>query len=68
EATGLGLTGPGARILSGLPYDTWEGLNAGLYGPLATGGSVVLCRNLDRLSAEALDQRIESERVTATAR
>ncbi|MFV0135634.1 TIGR03089 family protein [Streptomyces sp. HMX87] len=68
EATGLGLTGPGARLLSGLPYDTWEGLNAGLYGPLATGGSVVLCRHLDRLGAEALDQRIETERVTATAR
>ncbi|GAA4802341.1 TIGR03089 family protein [Streptomyces ziwulingensis] len=68
EATGLGLTGPGARILSGLPYDTWEGLNAGLYGPLATGGSVVLCRHLDRLAPDALDQRIESERITATAR
>ncbi|GGS30807.1 acyl-CoA synthetase [Streptomyces griseoviridis] len=68
EAAALGLTGPGARLLSGLPYDTWEGLNAGLYGPLATGGSVVLCRNLDRLAADALDRRIESERVTATAR
>ncbi len=67
EATALGLTGPGARLLSGLPYDTWEGLNAGLYGPLATGGSVVLCRHLDRLPAEALDQRIEAERVTTTA-
>lgn len=38
EATGLGLTGPGSRILSGLAYDTWDGLNAGLYGALATGG------------------------------
>jgi uncharacterized protein (TIGR03089 family) len=68
EATGLGLTGPGTRLLSGLPYDTWEGLNAGLYGPLATGGSVVLCRHLDRLSADALDRRIEAEHVTTTAR
>ncbi|MBC9728591.1 TIGR03089 family protein [Streptomyces sp. TRM68367] len=68
EATGLGLIGPGSRILSGLPYDTWEGLNAGLYGPLATGGSVVLCRHLGRLAGEALDKRIESERVTAVAR
>ncbi|MFJ9664661.1 TIGR03089 family protein [Streptomyces sp. NPDC101219] len=68
EAAGLGLTGPGTRILSGLPYDTWEGLNAGLYGPLATGGSVVLCRNLDRLDAEALDKRVESERVAVIAR
>ncbi|GAB2762908.1 TIGR03089 family protein [Streptomyces bullii] len=68
EASGLGLIGPGSRILSGLPYDTWEGLNAGLYGPLATGGSVVLCRNLERLGDEALDKRVESERVTAIAR
>ncbi|MFF7859150.1 TIGR03089 family protein [Streptomyces sp. NPDC007904] len=68
EAPGLGLTGPGSRILSGLPYDTWEGLHAGLYGPLATGGSVVLCRNLDRLGAGALDKRVESERVTVLAR
>ncbi|GAA2546026.1 MULTISPECIES: TIGR03089 family protein [Streptomyces] len=68
EATELGLTGPGSRLLSGLPYDTWEGLNAGLYGPLATGGSVVLCRNLDRLGDDALDKRVESERVTAIAR
>jgi uncharacterized protein (TIGR03089 family) len=67
EATALGLTGPGSRILSGLPYDTWEGLTAGLYAPLATGGSVVLCRNPERLDADALDKRIESERVTAVA-
>lgn len=66
EATELGLTGPGARLLSGLPYDTWEGLVAGLYGPLASEGSVVLCRHLDLLGADALDKRIESERVTAT--
>ncbi|KAB1143883.1 TIGR03089 family protein [Streptomyces luteolifulvus] len=68
EATPLGLTGPGSRILSGLPYDTWEGLAAGLYAPLATGGSVVLCRHLDQLDGAALAERIESERVTATAR
>ncbi|MDC2959240.1 TIGR03089 family protein [Streptomyces gilvifuscus] len=68
EATGLGLTGPGCRILSGLSYDTWDGLNAGLYGPLATGGSVVLCRNLDRLGEEALAKRIESERVSVVRR
>ncbi|MFB8248756.1 TIGR03089 family protein [Streptomyces sp. NPDC055952] len=67
EATGLGLTGPGSRILSGLGFDTWEGLHAGLYGPLATGGSVVLCRNLDRAGAGVLDKRIESERVTTVA-
>nr|WP_202539605.1 TIGR03089 family protein [Streptomyces sp. SID8379] len=59
---------PGARLLSGLGYDTWEGLSAGLYAPLATGGSVVLCRHLDRLGDEGLAQRVESERVTATVR
>ncbi|MFF0203482.1 TIGR03089 family protein [Streptomyces sp. NPDC005017] len=68
EAAPLGLTGPGSRLLSALPYDTWEGLSAGLYGPLASGGSVVLCRHLDQASEDTLTKRIESERVTATAR
>ncbi|CAL9464564.1 TIGR03089 family protein [Streptomyces sp. enrichment culture] len=68
EAAALGLTGPGSRLLSGLPYATWEGLSAGLYGPLASGGSVVLCRNLDQATEETVAKRIESERVTATAR
>ncbi|MFI9247571.1 TIGR03089 family protein [Streptomyces sp. NPDC053086] len=68
EAGGLGLTGPGARLLSGLPYDTWEGLSAGLFAPLAAGGSVVLCRNLDRADDEALAKRIDSERVTSVRR
>lgn len=66
EAPALDLTGPGARLLSGLSYDTWEGLAAGLYAPLAAGGSVVLCRHLDGLGEDALAKRIESERVTAT--
>ncbi|MEU6843710.1 TIGR03089 family protein [Streptomyces sp. NPDC046716] len=61
-------TAPGARLLSGLDYDTWQGLSAGLYAPLATGGSVVLCRHLDQLNDEGLAQRVESERVTATVR
>ncbi|GHH87178.1 TIGR03089 family protein [Streptomyces capitiformicae] len=68
EAGSLGLTGPGSRLLSGLGYDTWEGVAAGLYGPLATGGSVVLCRNLGLLGEDALAKRIESERVSAVAR
>ncbi|MER0246808.1 TIGR03089 family protein [Streptomyces sp. HSW2009] len=55
----------GARVLSGLAYDTWDGLSAGLLAPLAAGGSVVLCRNLDRLSAAEVDQRRATERVTA---
>ncbi|MFD1663615.1 TIGR03089 family protein [Streptomyces caeni] len=68
DAPAIGLTGPGSRLLSGLPYDTWEGLSAGLYAPLATGGSVVLCRHLERLGEDALAKRIEDERVTTTAR
>jgi uncharacterized protein (TIGR03089 family) len=68
EAAELGLTGPGSRILSGLPYDTWDGLNAGLYGPLVTGGSVVLCRHLEQLGEEGLAARIESERVGVVRR
>lgn len=58
---------PGSRLLSGLAYDSWEGLSAGLYAPLVAGGSVVLCRNLDGLSAESLEQRVTSERVTDRA-
>ncbi|MFF8291188.1 TIGR03089 family protein [Streptomyces sp. NPDC016309] len=61
----LGLAG-GARLLSALPYGTWEGLSAGLYAPLAAGASVVLCRNLERLSPEGLAKRVESERITST--
>ncbi|MEU3304914.1 TIGR03089 family protein [Streptomyces sp. NPDC006678] len=66
DAAELGLTA-GSRLLSGRPYDAWDGLSAGLYAPLATGGSVVLCRHLDQLSPEGLAKRIDSERVTGTA-
>ncbi|MFD3517051.1 TIGR03089 family protein [Streptomyces sp. NPDC058657] len=67
DAAALGLA-PGSRVLSGLSYDTWEGLSSGLYAPLAAGGSIVLCRNLGRLSAEDLAGRVASERVTHTVR
>ncbi|WP_411112280.1 TIGR03089 family protein [Streptomyces sp. c-19] len=66
DAEALGLT-PGARLLSGLGYGDWKGLSAGLYAPLAAGGSVVLCRNLERLGGESLEKRVESERVTHRA-
>ncbi|WP_055591337.1 TIGR03089 family protein [Streptacidiphilus griseoplanus] len=56
--------GPGDRVLSTLPYDSWEGLEAGLLAPLAAGGSVVLCRNSGALTAEQWEKRIASERVT----
>ncbi|MEV1045381.1 TIGR03089 family protein [Streptomyces sp. NPDC049916] len=66
DAGALGLV-PGSRLLTGRTYDTWDGLSAGLFAPLAAGGSVVLCRHLGRLDADGLAQRIESERVTGTA-
>ncbi|MFI6700343.1 TIGR03089 family protein [Streptomyces sp. NPDC050509] len=56
--------GPGSRLLSGLGYESWEGLSAGLFAPLAAGGSVVLCRHLDTLPAPALAERVARERVT----
>ncbi|WP_414168897.1 TIGR03089 family protein [Streptoverticillium reticulum] len=66
DAAQLGL-GAGSRLLSGLSYDDWDGLSAGLFAPLATGGSVVLCRHLGLLPADGLEQRRASERVTVTA-
>jgi uncharacterized protein (TIGR03089 family) len=66
DAGRLGL-GPGSRLLSGKSYDSWDGLSAGLFAPLASGGSVVLCRNLGELSEDGLAKRVESERVTGTA-
>jgi uncharacterized protein (TIGR03089 family) len=68
DAGALGLSGPGARLLSGLPYDTWEGLSAGLFAPLAVGGSVVLCRNLPVGDEGVVARRIESERVGVVRR
>ncbi|MCX5343158.1 TIGR03089 family protein [Streptomyces atratus] len=66
DAAALGLTA-GSRLLTGRTYDTWEGLSAGLFAPLAAGGSVVLCRHLGQLGEDGLAKRVESERVTNTA-
>ncbi|MEU6853175.1 TIGR03089 family protein [Actinacidiphila alni] len=66
SAAALGL-GRGARLLSGLTFDGWDGLAAGLLAPLAADASVVLCRHLDQLPAERLAQRKDAERVTASA-
>ncbi|MGW2056889.1 TIGR03089 family protein [Streptomyces sp. NPDC001840] len=66
DADGRGLLA-GSRLMSGLPYGSWEGLSAGLYAPLAAGASAVLCRHLDRLPADGLEKRAESERVTHRA-
>lgn len=65
DGASLGL-GAGSRLLSARTYDTWDGLSAGLFAPLATGGSVVLCRHLGELGEDGLAQRVESERVTLT--
>ncbi|MBM9621227.1 TIGR03089 family protein [Streptomyces zhihengii] len=67
DARRLGLDA-GGRVLSGLGYDTWEGVGTGLFAPLAAGASVVLCRNLGELSDDGLAKRVESERVSLTVR
>ncbi|MFD7923629.1 TIGR03089 family protein [Streptomyces sp. NPDC059740] len=66
DAGRLGLTA-GSRLLSTRPYDSWEGLSAGLLAPLTTGGSVVLVRHAEHLDAEALERRRTDERVTHSA-
>ncbi|GAA3191845.1 TIGR03089 family protein [Streptomyces ramulosus] len=55
------------RVLSSLAYDGWPGLSYGLYAPLATGGSVVLCRHAERLDETAAAARLRSEQVTFQA-
>jgi acyl-CoA synthetase (AMP-forming)/AMP-acid ligase II len=52
------------RVLSVLPYDTVDGLDAGLLVPLASGGSVVLVTNAND---EQLPTLCSTERVTHTA-
>ncbi|WP_432070344.1 TIGR03089 family protein [Streptomyces sp. AA1529] len=66
DAAARGLE-PGARLLSALPWDGWDGLSAGLLAPLAVGGSVVLAPRAGQLDAAARRQRAEDERVTHTA-
>ncbi len=65
DAAATGLS-KGARLLSTRPFDSWEGLSAGLLAPLAAGGSVVLCRNAAQLDDATLRRRSEEERVTHT--
>jgi uncharacterized protein (TIGR03089 family) len=66
SAAALGLD-RGARLLSGLSFDGWDGLAAGLLAPLAADASVVLCRNLDQLPEDRLAKRKDAERVTVSA-
>ncbi|RFU87913.1 TIGR03089 family protein [Streptomyces triticagri] len=65
DAEALGLA-PGARVLSGRAYDSWDGLSAGLFAPLAAGASVVLCRHLSELPPEGRARRVADERVTVS--
>ncbi|UQA95097.1 TIGR03089 family protein [Streptomyces halobius] len=55
------------RVLSALPYDSWQGLSYGLYAPLAAGGSVVLCRHAELLDADGAAARETSEKITFKA-
>jgi uncharacterized protein (TIGR03089 family) len=52
----------GARVLTSVAFTTLEELLDGLLAPLAGGGSVIICQNLD---ASVLDRRISLEHVTA---
>jgi uncharacterized protein (TIGR03089 family) len=63
DAAGRGL-GPGCRVMSLSGYDSWAGVSAGLFAPLAVGASVVLCPRAGGLDEAALAARRESERVT----
>jgi uncharacterized protein (TIGR03089 family) len=56
--------GRDSRVLSTMPYDSADGLDAGLLVPLAAGGSVVLVSNAEELR---LADRCRSEKVTHTA-
>ncbi|MDT0346800.1 TIGR03089 family protein [Streptomyces litchfieldiae] len=63
DAAARGL-GPGCRLMSLVGYDSWAGVSAGLFAPLAVGASVVLCPGARGLAAADLAARRESERVT----
>lgn len=53
-----------SRVLVHMPFDTLDGILAGLLAPLTVGGSVIIQRNLDN---DALDRRLSLEHVTAVA-
>jgi hypothetical protein len=52
--------GSGARVMSTMPLDTVDGIDAGLLVPLAVDGSVVLVPHADegRLEKRAADERV----------
>jgi uncharacterized protein (TIGR03089 family) len=61
-AAEAGITSPGARVLTTVAFDTLDDLLAGLLSPLASGGSVIICQNLEQTQ---LERRISLEHVTA---
>ncbi len=56
------VTSPAARVLTTVAFDTLDGIIAGLLSPLASGGSVIICQNLEQ---SGLERRISLEHVTA---
>ncbi len=52
------------RVLVDVDFGTLPGLLAGLIAPIHAGGSVIICRNLDKAS---IDRRVTVEHVTAVA-
>jgi uncharacterized protein (TIGR03089 family) len=58
-------TPEGARVLTTVGFATPEGLLKGLLGPLTSGGSVIICQNLDE---KRLSRRISLEHVTTVIR
>jgi uncharacterized protein (TIGR03089 family) len=63
-AVALG-TPRGARVLTTVSFATREGLLAGLIAPLTSGGSVIICQNLEQTG---LERRISLEHVTSVVR
>jgi uncharacterized protein (TIGR03089 family) len=57
--------GPAERVLTTVGFVTVAHIRAGLLAPLASGGSVVMCHNLDE---SLLARRIDLERVTVVIR
>lgn len=53
-----------SRVLADVSYFTLEGLISGLLAPIASGGSVIIQRNIDN---SVTDRRISLEHVTAVA-
>lgn len=64
DAAALGFA-PGSRVLTTVSFATADDLLAGLLAPLVSGGSVIICKNLDE---SALERRISQERATSVVR